>query len=90
MWFGSDASRGAAGAFPYDKYSLEELPCSANEGKQLVHDGFAVWRDGAHAVWLEPGGARVLSDRAHRGERPWVPPRPRPRAQTEEPPAEVE
>lgn len=45
VWFGSDASRGAAGAFPYDEYSLEELPCSANEGKQLVHDGFAVWRD---------------------------------------------
>ncbi|MFL1463268.1 ComEC/Rec2 family competence protein [Roseococcus sp. DSY-14] len=59
------------------------------EGTQVV-DRFAVWRDGAHAVWLEPGGARVLSDRAHRGERPWVPPRPRPRAQAEEPPAEVE
>ena len=55
-----------------------------------VVDRFAVWRDGAHAVWLGPDGARVLSDRAHRGERPWVPPRPRPRAQTEEPPAEVE
>ena len=55
-----------------------------------VVDRFAVWRDGAHAVWLGPGGARVLSDRAHRGERPWVPPRPRPRTQTEEPPAEVE
>lgn len=45
VWFGSDASRGAVGAFPYDEYSLEELPCSANEGKQLVNDGFAVWRD---------------------------------------------
>ena len=55
-----------------------------------VVDRFAVWRDGAHAVWLSPGGARVLSDRAHRGDRPWVPPRPRPRAQTEEPPADVE
>ena len=45
VWFGSDDSRGAAGAFPYDEYALEELPCSANEGKQLAHDGFAVWRD---------------------------------------------
>ncbi len=56
----------------------------------VVVDRFAVWRDGAHAVWLERDGVRVVSDRAHRGERPWVPPRPRPRAQTEEPPAEVE
>ncbi|PZW50803.1 competence protein ComEC [Humitalea rosea] len=42
----------------------------------LVVDRFTVWRDGAHAVWLGPGGVRVLSDRAERGERPWVPPRP--------------
>jgi competence protein ComEC len=46
-----------------------------------VLDRFAVWRDGAHAVWLTPDGPRVISDRAHRGDRPWVPPRPRPRAQ---------
>ena len=45
VWFGSEASRGARGAFPYDEYAIEELPCSANAGKQLVHDGFAVWRD---------------------------------------------
>ena len=45
----------------------------------LVVDRFSVWRDGAHAVWLEPGGPRVLSDRAERGDRPWVPPRPVPR-----------
>jgi competence protein ComEC len=46
-----------------------------------ILDRFAVWRDGAHAVWLTPDGPRVVSDRAHRGDRPWVPPRPRPRAQ---------
>jgi competence protein ComEC len=44
-----------------------------------VVDRFSVWRDGAHAAWLEPSGARVLSDRAARGSRPWVPPPPRPR-----------
>ncbi|WP_328702740.1 ComEC/Rec2 family competence protein [Belnapia mucosa] len=44
-----------------------------------VVDRFAVWRNGPHAIWLEPGGVRVLSDRAHRGDRPWVPPVPRPR-----------
>lgn len=43
-------------------------------------DRFSVWRDGAHAVWLTAGGVTVLSDRAHRGERPWVPPVPVPRA----------
>lgn len=44
-----------------------------------VIDRFSVWRDGAQAVWLEPDGPRVLSDRAYRGARPWVPPVPKPR-----------
>ena len=39
-------------------------------------DRFTVWRDGAVAIWLDPGGARVLTDRAERGARPWVPPPP--------------
>ncbi len=42
-------------------------------------DRFSVWRDGAHAVWMTPDGPRILSDRAHRGTRPWVPPLPTPR-----------
>ena len=41
-------------------------------------DRFSVWRDGAHAAWLTPDGARILSDRGYRGERPWVPPPPQP------------
>ena len=41
-------------------------------------DRFAVWRDGAHAVWLRDGAAAVVSDRAWRGDRPWVAPPPRP------------
>ncbi len=41
--------------------------------KALPHvDRSTVWRDGAHAVWLRHGTASVLSDRAYRGERPWV------------------
>ncbi|WP_240655274.1 ComEC/Rec2 family competence protein [Rhodovarius crocodyli] len=49
-----------------------------------VIDRFSVWRDGAHAVWLSAdGGVRVVSDRAHRGDRPWVPPRPSPRYQAD-------
>ena len=35
-------------------------------------DRFTVWRQGAQAVWLRPGGAFVLSDRDDRGTRPWV------------------
>ncbi len=35
-------------------------------------DRFTVWQDGAHAVWLRDGAAIVLSDRAYRGDRPWV------------------
>ncbi len=42
-------------------------------------DRFVVWKDGAVAVWLGPLGAVVLTDRADRGDRPWVPPRPKPR-----------
>ncbi|WP_431284824.1 ComEC/Rec2 family competence protein [Humitalea sp. 24SJ18S-53] len=48
------------------------------DGSQVV-DRFSVWRDGAHAVWLAPDGARVVSDRDYRGDRPWVPGRPLPR-----------
>jgi competence protein ComEC len=45
----------------------------------VVVDRFSVWRDGAHAVWLTTAGPVVVSDRAARGDRPWVPPRPLPR-----------
>ncbi len=37
-------------------------------------DRFSVWRDGATAIWLTRDGARTLSERAERGDRPWVPP----------------
>ena len=37
-------------------------------------DRFSVWRDGAHAVWLNGDSApTVVSDRMNRGSRPWVP-----------------
>jgi competence protein ComEC len=48
-----------------------------------VIDRFTVWREGAQAVWLRPDGVVVVSDRALRGDRPWVPPPPRPRAAPE-------
>ncbi|TDH64359.1 ComEC family competence protein [Dankookia rubra] len=56
-----------------------------------VVDRFAVWRNGAHAIWLVPDGVRVLSDRAARGARPWVPSVPVPRGTTSpDPPATIE
>lgn len=58
-------------------------------GSQVV-DRFAVWRNGPHGAWFEATGVRVLSDRAWRGARPWVPPVPQPRAREETPPAPVE
>jgi competence protein ComEC len=35
-------------------------------------DRFDLWRDGAHAVWLEKNNIRVESVNAWRGHRPWV------------------
>ena len=37
----------------------------------VVVDRFDVWRRGAHALWLVPGGARVESVAAWQGDRPW-------------------
>ncbi len=42
-------------------------------------DRFSVWRDGATAIWLTGTAPRILSDRAYRGDRPWVPGLPTPR-----------
>ncbi len=55
-------------------------------------DRFTVWRDGAEAIWLTKAGARVVSDRATRGDRPWVPAPPTARGQpkSELPPALAE
>ena len=52
-----------------------------------VVDRFAVWRNGTHAVWLDPAGVRVVSDREARGARPWVPPVPVPRGTASAEPA---
>jgi competence protein ComEC len=42
-------------------------------------DRFTVWRSGSAAIWLEPHRARIETDRSTRGDRPWVPPLPKPR-----------
>jgi competence protein ComEC len=41
-----------------------------------VIDRFDLWRDGAYALWLGDGPARVESVHDWRGDRPWTgPPR---------------
>ncbi len=50
-----------------------------------VVDRFTVWAQGAVAIWLDPRGARILSDREDRGDRPWVPAAPASRGGTAEP-----
>ncbi len=59
------------------------------DGSQVI-DRFSVWRNGPHAAWIDAHGVRVVSDRAWRGDRPWVPPAPVPRGQEQLPPAAVE
>ncbi|MBY0339128.1 MAG: ComEC family competence protein, partial [Acetobacteraceae bacterium] len=74
----------ACGAAPV---LLSPEPLRGRCAASVVVDRFSVWRDGAHAVLAD---GRVLSDRAHRGDRRWVPPRPLPRGTSQEPPAETE
>lgn len=51
VWFGkaSDTFTTEAhddlGALPYDTYTLEELPCAANEGLELVTTTFSIYRE---------------------------------------------
>ncbi|UPY38715.1 ComEC/Rec2 family competence protein [Sediminicoccus sp. KRV36] len=80
--------RGAHPACGTAPVILSPEPLRGDCPGSVVVDRFSAWRDGAHAVWLAP--PRVVSDRDWRGDRPWVPPRPTPRAQTQEPPAETE
>jgi competence protein ComEC len=41
-------------------------------GAARVIDRYALWRKGARAIWLEPGGGvRVASVSAWQGDRPW-------------------
>ena len=63
IWFGlgedgsSAPANDALGALPYGQYTLEELPCEANEGYELVTKTFVVERDStvAKAVAKELG-----------------------------------
>ncbi|NKC30413.1 ComEC family competence protein [Roseomonas sp. BU-1] len=50
-------------------------PIAGTCGAERI-DRFTLWREGAQAVWLDPPLRH--SDRAWRGDRPWVPPPPLP------------
>ena len=51
MWFGIDSNGNQVavndnlGALPYDTYTVEELPCAANEGKRLYVGKITIRRD---------------------------------------------
>lgn len=46
IWFGAGEPDDSMGALLYDTYAIEELPCSANKGKQLVKEtGVVISRD---------------------------------------------
>jgi competence protein ComEC len=68
-----------AGACASAALVISAEPVRGRCAAQVV-DRFAVWRNGPHAVWLDGTAPRVLSDRAARGNRPWVPPVPLPRS----------
>lgn len=77
VWFGkaSDTFTTEAcddlGALPYDTYTLEELPCAANEGLELVTTTFSIYREKQRldfGVIENHDPARAL-DRYHRFRR---------------------
>lgn len=51
---------------------LSVSPARASCRQVLTVDRFAVWREGAYAVWVTSSGVRLLSDRQWSGDRPWV------------------
>lgn len=53
--------------------SLEPLRRQSCAGPALVVDRFDLWREGAHAVWLEPGEVRWATVAQQQGARPWSP-----------------
>lgn len=56
--------------------SAEPIRPACRSGATI--DRFTVWREGAQAVLLGPDGPAILSERAARGDRPWVPAPPLP------------
>ncbi|MGE5442483.1 MAG: ComEC/Rec2 family competence protein [Bacteroidota bacterium] len=51
--------------------SLVPVRGSCSSARTLI-DRFDLWREGAHAIWLDRDAVRVESVNGVRGERPWV------------------
>ena len=59
------------------------LPSAGNCKVQVI-DKAMLAREGAYAIWLEPGGIRLFSVRDGQGDRPWVPARETPASDTDQ------
>jgi hypothetical protein len=68
----------SAAGLPVPCYTVDAIVAQVPAGfacrSQIsVVDRVDSWRQGAIALWLEPGGITILSTNANRGDRPWVP-----------------
>ncbi len=67
--------------------SAEPAKAACRRERPDLVDRFTVWREGSQAIWLRPGGPVIVSDREERGNRPWVPPLPKPRVRADASPS---
>ena len=74
---------GFADAYAGSDLLISLLPTAGN-CKARVIDKTMLAREGAYAIWLEPGGIRLLSVRGGQGDKPWVPARETPGADTDQ------
>jgi competence protein ComEC len=51
--------------------SVDPVSRSRCRGPAVVIDRFALWRGGAHALWLSPGAIDVQTVAERQGDRPW-------------------
>ena len=68
----------SAAGLPVACYTVDAIVAQVPAGfacrSQIpVVDRIDSWRQGAIALWLEPGGVTVESANQSRGDRPWVP-----------------
>lgn len=52
---------------------ISAVPARHCPSAHTLVDRFRLWREGGHALWLDPGSVRVESVAEWRGERPWSP-----------------
>jgi len=68
----------SAAGLPVPCYTVDAIVAQVPAGFQCrgqipVVDRIDSWRQGAIALWLDPGGVTIESSNASRGDRPWVP-----------------